>query len=203
MQLTQSQRTNVRRTNVRRTNVRCTNVRRTPVRRTRLGDVLAACLLVLALLAASFTPAAADREDQFHDFELVYGEPQELVLGKAGIVVTKSYYNAIGVIGRVQPNPDYPPDNLDFADRWVDYHIFDYYGTPYTVFYGLNYVYFELIEATQTDWEEGELSIYYFNPVNRRWEVCPTFFVDGNGKQRDRLTCVMPGFGLYGLAVEK
>jgi hypothetical protein len=174
-----------------------------PIQLRRLVESLAAGLLALALLAVSFERAAADRDDQYHDFDLVYEQPQELVLGKAGIVVTKSYYNAIGVIGRVQPNPGVPPGELDFADRWVDYHIYDFSGFPYTVFYGLNYVYFELIEATQTDWEEGELSIYYFNPISRRWEVCPTFFVDGKRAQKDRVTCVMPGFGLYGLAVEK
>jgi hypothetical protein len=105
------------------------------------------------------------------------------------------------VIG-LQPNPNYPQDELDFAAAgWIP--IFDYLGYPYTVFYGLNYVYFELVEETRTDWEEGVLSIYYLNPVSLDWEVCPTFFVDGNGKQKDRVTCVMPGFGLYGLAVEK
>jgi hypothetical protein len=160
-------------------------------------------ILVTILLAGSPGRVLADHDDQFLAFSLVYEEPQELVLGKAGIVVTKSYYNAVGVIGRVQPSPDYPQDDLDFADRWVDYHIFDYLGRPYTVFYGLNYVYFELMEQTQTDWEEGVLSIYYLNPASNQWEVCPTFFVDGKGKQKDRVTCVMPGFGLYGLAEEQ
>jgi hypothetical protein len=165
--------------------------------------ILIGVLLVVILLVGWSDRALADSDNNFQIFDLVYGEPQELYLGKAGIVVTKSYYNATAMIMRVQPSPDYPQDELDFADRWVDYHIFDNFGYSYTVFYGLNYVYFELIEETRTDWEEGALSIYYYNPVSVQWEVCPTFFVDGHRKQKDRVTCVMPGFGLYGLAVEK
>jgi hypothetical protein len=169
----------------------------------RVCKALVVGLFVLLLLAGSSDSASATHDDEFAPFDLVYGEPQELYLGKAGIVVTKSYYNAQAMIGRIQPNPDYPADDLDFADRWVDYHIFDYFGYPYTVFYGLNYVYFELVEETRSDWEEGVLSIYYYNPVSFEWEVCPTFFIDGNKKQKDRVTCVMPGFGLYGLAEAK
>lgn len=160
-------------------------------------------LIVVGLAAAVWGSAFAEEEVSTAYFALTYQEPADLSLGKAGVFMVSSSYNASATINRFEPYGTYPADDLNFYDRWLDFGIYDYFGNPYLSLYGFNYAYFNLKYQTRKLWDEGELSIYRWDVDRRDWIACPTFLVEMKNLPHGRVTCIMTTFGTYGIATEK
>lgn len=137
-------------------------------------------------------------------FPLTYQqEAVELFLGKAGVFMPISYFTGTAVVYRLQPTPFYEVRELDFEDRFLDLHIFTDMGVPYSILWGVNYIYFNLTGPQRQAWEEGVLKIYFYNDIEDEWVECPSFLIENKNEKKGRLACIMPGFGLYGLALER
>lgn len=137
-------------------------------------------------------------------FELTPEGPAEVFLGRGGIYMVNSVYDATAVINRIKPNKlIHPHQNLDFLDRWIEFFIYDDFAVAYQTLWGLNYVYFNLTYDHRILWDEGLLSIYYWDPAQVKWIVCPSFLVADENLPHGRIACVMQKFGTYGLAISK
>ena len=164
---------------------------------------LFATVIVLVLMVVLWVPAFAEEEVSTAYYPLTYQEQADLFLGKAGVFVVSSSYNATATVNRFEPGSTYPADDLEFYDRWLDFGIYDYYGNPYLGLWGFNYAYFNLKYHTRRLWDEGELSIYRWDVDKVDWVKCPTFLVEMKNLPHGRVTCVMTTFGTYGIATEK
>ncbi len=165
---------------------------------------LTAVFICSGLLGARVTQGFAMEEFSSANFELAADEPAEVYLGRGGIYMVNSAYNATAVINRIKPNKlIHPHQNLEFVDRWIDFSIYDDFGIAYQTLWGLNYVYFNLTYDHREFWEEGLLSIYYWDPMQLKWIVCPSFLVSDENLPHGRIVCVMQKFGTYGLAMNK
>ena len=111
-------------------------------------------LIVVGLAAAVWGSAFAEEEVSTAYFALTYQEPADLSLGKAGVFMVSSSYNASATINRFEPYGTYPAEDLNFYDRWLDFGIYDYFGNPYLGLYGFNYAYFNLKYQTRKLWDE-------------------------------------------------
>lgn len=169
-------------------------------------------VLYLFLLSIFFTAGSllnnpsivlAKEEDSTAYYYLNYQEPADVYLGKGGVFMVRSSYNAVAVINRFVPNYLYPGDDLKFYDRWIDFGIYDYNTNPYLKLYGFNYVYFNLKSNTRPLWDQGDLSIYHWDPVKSDWVMCETYLVEMKSLPHGRLSCIMLDFGLYGIATKK
>jgi len=160
-------------------------------------------LFTFGLLFSSLENASAEEGDSTAYYNLSFQEPADVYLGKGGVFVVSSSYNATATINRFVPRGGYPSEDLEFYDRWIDYAIYDYLGNPYLGLWGFNYVYFNLKYNTRALWEKGELSIYYWDTTRKDWTKCPTFLVEMKNLPHGRVTCIMTDFGLYGIAGEK
>lgn len=166
--------------------------------------ILFATLLLIGLVAATWIPVFAEEEEvSTAYFPLSYQEQFDLFLGKAGVFMVSSSYNATATVNRFDPHGLYPTEDLEFHDRWLDFGIYDYYGYAYKGLYGFNYAYFNLKYHTRKLWDQGDLSIYYWDSVKRDWVKCQTFLVEMKNLPHGRVTCIMTAFGTYGIATEK
>jgi hypothetical protein len=159
--------------------------------------------VVLGFVFGSWELAYAEEKDSTAYYDLFYQEPADVYLGKGGVFMVSSSYNATATINRFIPDYTYPAEDLEFYDRWIDFAIYDYNAYPYLGLWGFNYVYFNLKYHTRVLWEEGELSIYRWDTTRKDWIECPTFLVEMKNVPHGRATCIMTTFGLYGLAAEK
>ena len=164
---------------------------------------LFAPLVVVVLAVVFWVPALAEEEVSTAYYALTYQDQEDLFLGKAGVFMVSSSYNATATINRFETKGIYPAEDLEFFDRWLDFGIYDYYGNPYLGLYGFNYVYFNLKYQTRRLWDEGELSIYRWDENRRDWVNCPSFLVEMKNLPHGRVTCIMTTFGTYGIATEK
>jgi len=159
--------------------------------------------IVLGLTYGIWIPAFAEEDVSTAYYSLTYQEPADVFLGKAGVFMVKSSYNAIATINRFDLDNTYPSNDLEFYDRWLDFGIYDYLGNPYLGLWGFNYAYFNLKYNTRRLWDEGELSIYHWDINRMDWIKCPSFLVEMKNLPHGRVTCIMTSFGLYGIASEK
>jgi hypothetical protein len=161
-------------------------------------------LFVLSGMFFGITKSAfADEDVSTAYYYLSYQEPADVFLGKAGVFMISSSYNAQATINRIVPDNNYPAEDLEFFDRWLDFGIYDFLGNPYKGLYGFNYAYFNLKYRTRKLWDSGDLSIYRWNDVSKEWVECPSFLVEMKNLPHGRVTCIMTTFGLYGIAIEK
>jgi hypothetical protein len=64
-------------------------------------------------------------------------------------------------------------------------------------------VFFDLTDTMRSQYQAGNLNIYYFNPDKNTWEPCQIQVpIEDNG-QVSRLACVIQNFGVYGIATPK
>jgi hypothetical protein len=162
-----------------------------------------AVFFVFGFVFSTWVPAFAEEDVSTAYFSLTYQEPIDVFLGKAGVFMVSSSYNAIATINRFDPDNTYPSQDLEFYDRWLDFGIYDYLGNPYQGLWGFNYVYFTLKYNTRRLWDLGELSIYRWDKISRKWVECPSYLVEMKNLPHGRVTCIMTTFGLYGIAAEK
>ena len=165
--------------------------------------ILFAITITVGLIWASWKPALADEEVSTAYYPLYYEQPADLYLGKAGVLMLRSSYNATATLNRFNPEGFYPSEGLRFYDRWLDFGIYDYYGNAYQTLYGFNYAYFNLKYHTRKLWDQGELSIYHWDITRKDWVKCHTYLVEMKNLPHGRVTCIMTTFGTYGIATEK
>lgn len=167
--------------------------------------ILTFLLLSLISIIAFSSPgyAFAEEGDSTAYYGLTYQEPADVFLGKGGVFMVSSSYNATATINRFVPRGGYPDPGIEFFDRWIDFAIYDYLGNPYLGLWGFNYVYFNLKYHTRTLWDAGKLSIYKWDEIRDEWTKCPTYLVEMDRLKHGRLSCLMTDFGLYGIAMEK
>lgn len=161
---------------------------------------LLAMLIAFCAVGSAWSVASAREPNESANFFLTFLEEAEVFLGKGGIYMPTSGYNAVAVINRWEP---YGIDHkgLKFVERWIEFRIYDYDTTEeFNILLGVNYVYFNLTDLERKMWDAGKLSIYYFNEINNKWEACWTYLVPNESLPNGRVSCVMPGFGYYGLA---
>lgn len=166
----------------------------------KVSWVLVALLLALAL---TWGTAFAERQRESAAFALHFQQPTDAFLGKAGVHVTNSNYDGVAVVTRIAANGNRRVDSLRFVRRWLEFEARSNSGQAFETLWGINNVYFNLIGGEQKAFEDGELSIYFYNTSRGRWEECPSFLVTTTDAPKGRIACVMPDFGLYGLALEK
>jgi hypothetical protein len=164
---------------------------------------LFATLLVILLTCGTQFDASAEEEISTAYYPLTYQEPADIHLGKAGVFMVSSSYNASATINRFETHGLYPAEDLVFFDRWLNFGIYDYLGNPYVGLYGFNYVYFNLKFQTRRLWDQGELKIYRWDQDKLDWIECPTFLVEMKNLPHGRVTCIMTAFGTYGIATAK
>jgi hypothetical protein len=160
---------------------------------------LVAFLIAFGSIGNAWGVAFAREPNDSANFFITYLEEEEVFLGKGGVYMPSSAYSAVAVINRWDP---YGIDHqgLKFVERWIEFRIFAYDTTPFEFLYGHNYVYFNLTDLERKKWDAGGLSIYYYNENTNKWEECWTYLVLDENPPNGRATCVMPGFGYYGLA---
>lgn len=163
---------------------------------------LFATLILLAITLGYTNQALAEEEVSTAYYSLKYEEEADLYLGKAGVFMVSSSYNATATLNRFDPDNTYYADDLEFYDRWLDFGIYDDYGNPYLRLWGFNYAYFNLKYQTRRLWDDGELNIYRWDVDRRDWIECPTYLVEMKNLPHGRATCIMTTFGLYGIASE-
>lgn len=161
-----------------------------------------ATVIALVLVVGKWDSVFAEEEVSTAYYPLYYQEQADIFLGKAGVFMVSSSYNATATINRFEPHNTYPADDLEFYDRWLDFGIYNYYGNPYLGLWGFNYAYFNLKYRTRRLWDEGELNIYRWDVNKNDWVKCPTFLVEMKNLPHGRVTCIMTDFGLYGIASE-
>lgn len=157
---------------------------------------------IIFVTARTWDPALA-KEDTIAYFELAQQQPNEIFLGKGGVYMVSSSYSGTAGITRKDPNYLYPPGNLVFVERWIEFQIYDSRGVAFPVLWGFNYVFFNLSHDTRRMVDEGDLKIYHWDALKRSWIECPTLLVVDENEPHGRAACVMTSFGLYGLAYEK
>ena len=160
---------------------------------------LIALLIALGAVGNAWRVAFASEPVDSADFFITYLEEEEIFLGKGGVYMPSSAYTAVAVINRWDTH-GINHKGLKFVERWIEFRIYDYYTTPFDFLYGFNYVYFNLTDLERKKLDAGSLSIYYFNENTYKWEECWTYLVVDENPPNGRATCVMPGFGYYGLA---
>jgi len=163
---------------------------------------LVALLIAFGAVSGTWSVVYADEPNASDNFNLTYQQAEEVFLGKGGVFMPSSNYTAVATINRWNP---YGLDRggLRFVERWIEFRIYDSNSDPFTRLWGVNYVYFTLNNSQLRLWNADDLSIYYYNENTLTWVECPTWLVGHKNAPNGRLTCIMPNFGYYGLAIKK
>jgi hypothetical protein len=161
---------------------------------------IVALLIVFSAVGSTWSVAFAREPNDSANFFLTYLEEADVFLGKGGVYTPASGFTAVAVINRWEPYGIYH-QGLKFVDRWIEYRIYNYdTAEPFEILLGMNYVYFNLTDIQRKLWDAGRLSIYYYNENTLQWDPCWTYLVPNENIPYGRATCIMPGFGYYGLA---
>lgn len=163
---------------------------------------LAALLIAFGALAGTWASGLALEPRESATFPLTFQQPEEVFLGKGGVYMVSSSYTGYATISRWEPY-GIKHSALRFVDRWIEFRIYAQDTEAFETLLGFNYVYFNLTNAQRQMWNSDDLSIYRYVESTGKWEVCPTYLVANENLPNGRLTCVMTGFGIYGLATEK
>jgi hypothetical protein len=128
------------------------------------------------------------------------GALADVYLGKGGVYFNNAVYTGNVTLTRMDPDNSHPSRSLHFYPRWLEVNM-KVNGSALTKTKGFVYVYFNLNRQTRKAWENGDMSIYHYNQVNKKWEVCPVVrFVKTKNLPNGRLSCVISEFGLYSMA---
>lgn len=159
---------------------------------------LMALMIALSAVSGAWSAVYAKEPNASASFNIKYQEAEEVFLGKGGVFMPSSNYTAFATINRWDP---YGIDRqgLRFIERLIEFRIYDSNTEAFSQLWGVNYVYFTLEVRQRRMWDAGELSIYYYNESTLKWVECPTWLVAHKNAPHGRVTCVMPGFGYYGL----
>lgn len=154
-------------------------------------------LTILSLLMACSVIAAGEGRDRFR---IEFGETDDFNMGRAGVAFTSSQYNGIVRLKRGNQNNAPGAERPEFTQRLIDIRLYKLDDESVKHIVGPVYVYFNVRQAEARMWENGELTIYFFDTWKQAWTKCYTTPVYKGGRI-DRLSCRMRVFGLYGLGL--
>jgi hypothetical protein len=148
-------------------------------------------LLALTLLAADGNTKVA---------EISFGDNTDVSLGRAGLVFTGSQYDGTVKLTRINrsnlPGVSVP----DLTQKPINTRLYDIDNQKITHVVGPVYVYFKIRGPEQRLWNNGELTIYYYDSWLNKWTECPTTYIFKSGSSR--VSCRVRSMGLYGVGVK-
>ena len=158
-------------------------------------------VILFAAFATSWKWGGASAEATVRAWDILYQKKYDNVVGSAGLSMPSSAYNGVLQISREpathQLKADFTPK---FVTRWMEVQVFGMDGDRIKTVFGLNYVYFQSNKVLKRLFDEGNLAIYRYDAREEEWVECPSKLVQ-KGK-KFRLTCILPTFGIYGLATK-
>lgn len=160
--------------------------------RTRLNKTIYTAIMLL--LAISLISAGVASKTQ----RVKFGEDASFHSGRAGVVFSRSQYD--GFVSLKRTGSHLPGENKPlFVEKALDVRLTDLNDERVTHVTGAVYVYFQVRRAQVKQFENGQLSIYFYDTWPQKWVRCDTFAVY-NGDGVTSLACRISVFGLYGLA---
>lgn len=132
-------------------------------------------------------------------FTVKRGQTVEFVRGRAGVSFSTSNYDGTVKLTRKSTSKVPGEEEPKFTQNLLDVRLTDSSGKTVTHVLGSVYVYFKVRQKDLRLWEQGQLSIYYFDTWKQEWRPCYTYAIR-NGSNINNLACRMRVFGLYGLA---
>jgi len=131
-------------------------------------------------------------------FSLRRGQTVEYTAGRAGITFVASVFNGTVKVTRRSTSKAPGEEKPKFTYNLLDVRLTDRNGDTITHVLGSVYVFFKVRPRDVRLWEQGQLSIYFYDTWKKEWVPCTTFEVR-NGTISN-LACRIRVFGLYGLA---
>jgi hypothetical protein len=152
--------------------------------------LLSAVLIIFALtiLAASGSTRVGT---------INFGETTDVSLGRAGVIFTGSQYDGTVKLTRVNRGNLPGTNTPKFTQHLLNTRLYDADGAKVTNVIGPVYVYFKVRGAETKMWNDGELTIYYYNGATNKWVACPTTYIFKSGESR--VSCRIRSMGLFGV----
>ena len=150
--------------------------------------------VIIVILAMSIIAASSGVKLR----RVKFGQDADIAMGKAGIRFGGSQYTGTVQLKRVNVTNSLAKDTPSFLAKWIDLRLTKDNDERVNQIVGAVYVYFKVRRAEARQFENGELTIYFFDTWTSTWEKCSTFAVRDKN-QVTRLGCRMRVFGLYGL----
>lgn len=150
-----------------------------------------ALILMVALSIIAATGTVKVRRIKF-------GQDLDIASGRAGIRFSSSQYTGTVKLTRVGITNSLAEETPSFITKWIDLRLYKDNDDRVTHIVGAVYVYFTVRRAQARLFENGELTIYFYDTWKKEWTACSTFAVKDKN-QTTRVACRMSTFGLYGL----
>jgi len=131
-------------------------------------------------------------------YSLKQGQTTSFTAGRAGVAFTQSSFSGTVKVTRKSTSKAPGEEKPKFTQNLLDVRLTDRDGNTITHVLGSVYVFFKVRQKDIRLWEQGKLSIYFFDTWTQEWTTCHTFAVR-NGSISN-LACRVRVFGLYGLA---
>lgn len=156
-------------------------------------------LLLITLVILLITLPALAFTSGVRSTRIIFGDTLTLPNGRAGAFVSNSQYTGVLSVKRI--DQDNPPgeENPRFVERLVDIRMLDFNNVNVKHIVGPVYVYFNVRQKEAKSFENGDLTIYFFDTWTKTWTPCYTFPVNDYLHQTVSLACRMRVFGTYGL----
>lgn len=164
----------------------------------KLIPVFASLILAAASIGATKSPATNKTVD------LSAGSAATVQIGNLGADVTNAGTNGEAVISRSKvAKVDHMPTQgeVKIVQPALNYKVENTTGTTEQYVHSRTYIYFDLTHHQATEYQNGNLAIYFFNTSTHSWEQMPTTFV--NRGTYGRLATVATGYGDYALGMPK
>jgi len=152
----------------------------------KIAYTIIVLMLALSVIAAS------------NVMEIKKGQTVDFYKGRAGVSFTNSQFNGTVKLSRQSSGNAPGEERPKFTQRLFDVRLTDSQGIRITHVVGPVYVYFKIRNKELKMWQNGELSIYYFDTWKQSWQECSYVFLVNQGKSQ-RLACRIRIFGLYGI----
>jgi hypothetical protein len=156
-------------------------------------------VLTVIVLSLALAMVAASGGNRFYSIKA--GNDITVAYGKAGIQFDDAKLSGILKLSRPSGGfakkyqTDFP---IYFPQKLLDARFVDSQGNKVTHLKGAVYIYFQARRSEMVLYENGLVSVMYFDPWFGKWTECDTFKV-GNGGTT--LGCRIRVFGLYGLGI--
>lgn len=159
--------------------------------RKRVNRIMITALMLL--LTASLISAGGSSRT----LQVKYGEDASFNSGRAGVSFSRSQYN--GYVTLKRTGSHLPGENKPILEeKAIDIRLYDHNDERVTHVTGAVYVYFQVRRSQIKKFENGDLTIYFYDTWPQKWVPCYTYAVY-NGNGITSLACRMSVFGLYAL----
>lgn len=130
------------------------------------------------------------------------GQASDFYIGRAGVSFTESAYSGKLRLSRVSDGN--LPGNVPFkaTQKALDTSFETFDGKVINFAVAPVYVYFKLRVPEIQSWDNGKLSIYYFDDYSTAWKKCPTSEVLESYTTEIRVYCQLRQYGLYAVGVK-